>query len=265
MTKKTILLGCGLALSLGASSAFAQTAAPIREQARDRSHTPDATKAQDRVADQRQKKDVTQTRDKLQEQDRDRVADQTQKKDVAQTRDKVQEQDRDRLADQTQTLTQDQVKQRDQLRDQIHKQASLSAQDQQALAQPLDHYVANGGNSEQLRATIGAALDSGCRGVCLSEVVRSLNRAQHHGLDATAAHAAVGDTLRQLKQERDRLHQSAPDTQNRDQLRTRIGDRLAERARDRQAERRLDRMQERRQQGPHGQGQGRGEGRRGGQ
>jgi hypothetical protein len=178
-------------------------------------------------------------------------------------------------SDQARALTADQTRKRDQLRDQIHKDAKLTASEQQALAEPLDHYVAQGGNPERLRAMVRASLESGCKGVCLAEMVRSLNRTQHQGFDEDRAFEAVGTALREMKQERDRQHQSASDVQVRDRLRQRIDTELQRGDRGQGMKRGSaqpgtgpqDRMPSRSGPGPHhtpGGGQGPGQGHRGG-
>jgi hypothetical protein len=219
-------------------------------------------------------------------QDRTPSAATTPSRDQARQRDQIHTPDRDQTGsqatakgqqektiDEPQTLTADQTRQRDRVRDQIHKEAKLTSAEQQALAQPLDHYIAMGGNPERLRAMARTSVEAGCKGVCLSEMVRSLNRSRHQGVDEDRSFEMVGTALREMKQERDRLHEQATDAQVRDRLRQRIDADLgrgggrgqhmrqsSERGMGPGMQRHNERMQDRpgQGQGPSGQGAGQG-------
>lgn len=130
-------------------------------------------------------------------------------------------------------LTQAQLQERNRLRDQLQKEAKLAAGEQAALEGELGAYVGNKGDGEQVRATVRAALENGCKGVCVVEAVRAMNRAMKEGWADKDAAAMLGETLREQKQKRDRDRAQLTDQQCGDQLRVRVEERVQERKRDR--------------------------------
>lgn len=149
---------------------------------------------------------------------------------VAQTQQRDRDQSQVAAAPQ---LTQEQLQERNRLRDQLQKEAKLAAGEQAALEGELGAYVANKGDGEQVRTCVRAALENGCKGVCVVETVRAMNRAMKEGWADKEAAAMLTETLREQKQKRDRDRAQLTDQQCGDRLRLRVEERLQERKRDR--------------------------------
>jgi hypothetical protein len=192
------------------------------------------------------------------------VAAQTQPRQSRDTdRDQLRDQDRDPAPAGPAALTPEQARARDQMRDRIHAEAKLTQAEQAELGEPLDHYAAGGGTQAQLGPLVRTALDSGCKGTCLAEMVRQLNRSRHQGMDATTAGQTVTETLRAMKQAQAQSRAAASDADQAAQLRQRMTERLSAHARqqgggakDRQPARGSDRARERRMEHSPGRGGG---------
>jgi hypothetical protein len=132
---------------------------------------------------------------------------------------------------------QDRIRDRDRLNTVLRDDGKLSKAEIDSLSADVDAYAGRGGNQEQFRAMVRASLGDGCKGACLCEAVRSMNRFMASGDGAEQAGKAVGSILREQNQDRERKRVAANDEQRGDQLRERTRERTREMDRERARER----------------------------
>ncbi len=86
------------------------------------------------------------------------------------------------------------------LGDQVSGDVQLTADEKAALQPVLAHYYANMGSKPVLQKVIATCVDTGCRGDCISEVLRLVNTEMKEGATNSAAGDKVVDALTAVKQ-----------------------------------------------------------------
>lgn len=123
---------------------------------------------------------------------------------------------------QEQSQDRDRMMERDymRLRERIHKETDLSDEELKALGPSLREHLRIKGKGEQLRAMIRESLDAGCKGTCLSEMIRTMNHAMTRGLSEEEARKRIASELRTQMRERER--QNLSDKEVGERVRSRV-------------------------------------------
>lgn len=111
--------------------------------------------------------------------------------------------DRTRDMDRTQDMTRDQDRDADRLMDRLRTELRLSDREVEALRAQVRTHLRSGGDAEQVRAMLRAAVGEGCRDGCLQATVRAMNRFMDQGRSATQARETVTTELRAAAREGD--------------------------------------------------------------
>lgn len=98
----------------------------------------------------------------------------------------------------------------------------LSNPEIDSLRGDLDRYADRGGRQGEMRSALRSSLETGCKGVCLAEVVRSMNHLMDQGRADRQAREAIGKALREDKQERDRQKLQLSDAECMDRFHSRM-------------------------------------------
>lgn len=124
----------------------------------------------------------------------------------------------------TVSIAQDQDRDRDQtrLREQIHKDTDISDTELESLNLQLREHLRLKGTGDQLRAMIREAVGQECRGNCLRDCIRAMNRLMEQGYSENEAGEMIRSELRIQARERSRLKL------NNDELGERIMNRVEE-------------------------------------
>jgi hypothetical protein len=132
---------------------------------------------------------------------------------------------------------QDRTRDRDRLNAVLRDDGKLSKSEIESVSGDVEAYAKRGGNQEQFRAMVRASVGDGCKGACLCEAVRSMNRFMASGDGADQAGKAVGNIIREQNREREQKRVAATDEQRGDQLRERTRERTREMDRERTRDR----------------------------
>ncbi|HET8723135.1 MAG TPA: hypothetical protein VFM53_02950 [Anaeromyxobacteraceae bacterium] len=132
---------------------------------------------------------------------------------------------------------QDRIRDRDRLNTILRDDGKLSKSQIDSVSGDVDAYAKRGGNQEQFRAMVRASVGDGCKGACLCEAVRSMNRFMESGFGSEQAGKAVGNIIRDQNRQREQNRVAASDEQRGDQLRERTRERTREMDRERTRDR----------------------------
>ncbi|MBI2519200.1 MAG: hypothetical protein HYV97_02235 [Bdellovibrio sp.] len=136
-------------------------------------------------------------------------------------------------------MAQDKNQEIDRLKVQIQEENKLSMKEIDVLEPELRRHLQNKGHGDTVRALVHNSLQNGCKGTCLGEALRTLNRSMSKGLTHKEALEMVTGQMRQEMQERDRKQLKWSDQEFGERIRTKMEARLIER--ERLHERKMDR------------------------
>lgn len=145
-------------------------------------------------------------------------------------------QDRDRSRDRD--LQQDKVR----VRDQVRQDTGLSDQEWGKVDSEVEGYLQDGGHGGEVSQLVRDSHAAGCRGECLAEAVRTMNRARAQGMSEGQAREMVTSEIRAQARERQEGGKGWSDDEMGRKLRDRMENRFSHR--ERETEREMERERE---------------------
>jgi hypothetical protein len=120
---------------------------------------------------------------------------------LADDQDRTQDRTQDR--DKTHDMTQDRDRDADRLMDRLRTELKLSDKEADGLRAQVRTQLRAGGDAEQVRAMLQAAVGEGCRNDCLEATVRAMNRFTQQGKTGAQAREMVMTELHAAAREGD--------------------------------------------------------------
>lgn len=127
-------------------------------------------------------------------------------------------------------LTPEQRAQVSAIEQRLPKDAALEPAQRDEVRNELRAFARTQGNDKVARDTVQTAVKNGCRGQCLADALKALNRAREQGVPDKEAARLVTDGVTAQKRERARAKEQLTPQQEGERLQARIDARLAERA-----------------------------------